>query len=212
MATGLILAILNPDWHQQVLTWMDENLHRHWIFNFHRMGFVLRKDLRAGRAARRRYVEETIKQSQESILKGYNFSLSIYLWNSPTFQNSLQPLLVTPPCTLMTRCLGLGISQIYNPQDIYNSAPDQLRATAGGSGGGEGALKNPRQKAVQSADEGSRWRRVSPRFWCWANIKRLSWCAANGSWNISSRKHRVKWNEWVKGVGVLGSWSENSSP
>lgn len=134
MATGLILAILNPDWHQQVLTWMDENLHRRWIFHFHRMGFVLRKDPRARRAARRRYVEETIKQSQESILKGYNFSLSIYLWNSPTFQNSSQPLLVTPPCTLMTRCLGLGISQIYNPQDIYNTAPDDLRATAGGSG------------------------------------------------------------------------------
>lgn len=95
---------------------------------------LLRKDPRAGRAARRRYVEETIKQSQESILKGYNFSLSIYLWNSPTFQNSSQPLLVTPPCSLMTRCLGLGISQIYNPQDIYNTAPDDLRATAGGSG------------------------------------------------------------------------------
>lgn len=76
MATGLILAILNPDWHQQVLTWTAENLHRHWIFDFHRMGFVLRKNPRAGRAARRRYVEETIKESQESILKGHNISLS----------------------------------------------------------------------------------------------------------------------------------------
>lgn len=79
----MILAILNPDWHQQVLTWTAKNLHRHWIFDFHRMGFVLRKDLRAGRAARRCYVEETIKQSQDSILKGYNFSLSLSISGIP---------------------------------------------------------------------------------------------------------------------------------
>lgn len=70
---------LNQDQYQHLLTCMAENLDRHWIFDFHRMGFALwRPERRTGVVTRKRIWRKTKKVFQ--LLRHCTWSAQVKCW------------------------------------------------------------------------------------------------------------------------------------